>query len=236
MEIKKTTNGFGYKQYEFIKDNKIFKISFMGNGDLYWSLTNLNINDSTDYDVFTISIDDNYDIYCILQKLYLDIKNAKIYDTFDEVSLFNIYNEDEELDDFEKKINAKDKQKIKAQKLKERDAYNLLFNNEKISWISDDSDYDTDSILQISQKDNTFILEFVRKDKEDKDKFHYLSSYSNCSISIRFRNSGSRYDPFNIIFMNMYNDLANYNFKMQENEEIEGQLSIFEYKPSILKK
>ena len=30
------------------------------------------------------------------------------------------------------------------------------------------------------------------------------------SISIRFRNSGSLYDPFNMIFMRMFNKLQNY--------------------------
>ena len=30
------------------------------------------------------------------------------------------------------------------------------------------------------------------------------------TYSIRFRNSGSRYEPFNICFMQMYNELKNY--------------------------
>ena len=228
MEIKKTIDNVNHKQYAFIKDNKIFKISFGSNGDLYWSLTNLNIEEDLDYDVFTISIEDNYEVYSLLKKLYLDIKNAKISDIDDEFPLFR-FNRNEDLDDYEKNLNTKYKEKEKAQKLKEREAYNLLFNDDKIIWVSDDRDYDKDQMVIISQKDNTFILEFVRKDKEDKDIYHYMTSFSSYLISIRFRNSGSTYDPFNVIFMNMYNSLAHINFEKDDVKQIEGQISIFEH-------
>lgn len=35
--------------------------------------------------------------------------------------------------------------------------------------------------------------------------------------SVRFRNSGSIYDPYNAVFMNLYNELSKHNF---ENEQI----------------
>lgn len=228
MKIKKTIDNANHKQYAFIKDNKIFKISFGGNGDLYWSLANLNMDEDLDYEVFTISIEDNYEVYSLLQKLYLDIKNAKISDTDDEFPLFR-FNRNEDLDDYEKNLNTKYKEKEKAQRLKEQEAYNLLFNDDKIIWISDDRDYDKDQIVIISQKDNTFILEFARKDKEDKDIYHYMTSFSSYLISIRLRNSGSTYEPFNIIFMNMYNALAHINFEKDDVKQIEGQINMFEH-------
>ena len=45
------------------------------------------------------------------------------------------------------------------------------------------------------------------------------------SVSIRFRNSGSRYNPFNIIFMKMFNKLQEYNpeYHQIHIEELEYQ-------------
>ena len=223
MQINKSINSFGYKEYEFIKDNKIFKISFMGNGDLYWSLTNLNVGENLDYDIFTITADDNYDIYSLFYKLFLNIKNANIYETDNEFLYYNYQ------DNFELSIKRHNKNKLWSQRLKQKECYQELFDGEKITWISDDRDYDKDQIVQISKKDNSFILEFARKDKKDKDIYHYLSSFSSYLIGIRFRNSGSSYDPFNLAFMDMYNALDKYFFSKTNHDEIEGQTCMEEY-------
>lgn len=223
MQINKSINSFGYKEYEFIKDNKIFKISFSANGDLYWSLANLNVGENLDYDTFTITIDDNYDIYSLFYKLYLNIKNANIYEADDELLYYG------SKDEFELSKKRQNESKLWSKRLKQKECYEELFDGEKITWISDDRDHDKDQMVQISKKDNAFILEFARKDKKDKDIYHYLPSFSSYLIGIRFRNSGSSYDPFNLAFMDMYNALDKYSFSKNNHDGLPDQTCIEEY-------
>lgn len=84
--------------------------------------------------------------------------------------------------------------------LKNSYIYNLLFNNNVISWHNDDYDYDEGNIVNIIKEDEQFIIDFKFREKN----VIYSSS------GIRLRNSGSRYSPFNILFMKMYNKLQNY--------------------------
>ena len=77
-----------------------------------------------------------------------------------------------------------------------------LVHDKVISWHSDEEDVDTSSILNISKTDNKQIkLEFIKNKPESG---FYLT------YAIRFRNSGSTYDPFNFRFMELYNSLCNY--------------------------
>ena len=76
---------------------------------------------------------------------------------------------------------------------------------------SDEEDADTSSILNISKTDNNQIkLEFIKNKPENG---FYLT------YAIRFRNSGSTYDPFNFRFMELYNSLCNYYENYQPNHK-----------------
>lgn len=91
---------------------------------------------------------------------------------------------------------------LKSKKI--NDKYNpyKLWNNNKIEWHSDDFSYDEASILTISKEKESFIIEFKRSTNKT-----FLLTHS-----VRFRNSGSYYDPYNVTFMNMYNRLKQYDF------------------------
>lgn len=80
---------------------------------------------------------------------------------------------------------------------------NTLFKNGKIEWHSDDFPYEESSILTISKEGNIFNVEFRLSDKRN------LFS----TFSIRICNSGSRYYPYNVSFMNMYNELLEYDYE-----------------------
>ena len=54
-------------------------------------------------------------------------------------------------------------------------------------------------------------------------------------ITIRFRNSGSRYDPFNIIFMRLYQGLCNLDYEYHQ-IHIEEYLQESKIKKKVLKK
>ena len=77
-----------------------------------------------------------------------------------------------------------------------------LWKDNKIEWHSDDFRYDEASILTISKEKESFKIEFKRSTNKT-----YIPTHS-----IRFRNSGSIYDPYNATFMNMYNRLRQYDF------------------------
>ena len=74
-----------------------------------------------------------------------------------------------------------------------------FFNEEAktIEWHSDETYFDSDDVVKIIKQKENYHLEFTRP-KKYEDPYHW---YSPRMISIRFRNSGSYYSPFNIIFM-----------------------------------
>ena len=81
-----------------------------------------------------------------------------------------------------------------------------MFDGKTIEWHSDDDRYERSDCVKINKVDDTFVLEFIRPSITE-DNFIYRTP--GC-ISIRFRNSGSTYDPYNMIFMRMFNKLQEY--------------------------
>ena len=102
-----------------------------------------------------------------------------------------------------------------------------LFKDGKIDWYSDDFYEEIASRLLIEKIDDTFKITFIKSKKEWDGIFK--------TYSIRFRNSGSRYAPFNICFMNMYNSLCKHSSEYCSDYH---QIHIEEYlyKQKILKK
>ena len=74
-----------------------------------------------------------------------------------------------------------------------------------IEWHSDETYFDSDDVIKIIKQKDKYHLEFTRPE-EYEDPFHWGSQRI---ISIRIRNSGSYYDPFNVAFMNMFRDAQN---------------------------
>lgn len=99
---------------------------------------------------------------------------------------------------------------------------NELFINDKIEWHSDDYPYDEASIVSVSKYDeDTFKIEFA------KSKGGYFPTFA-----VRFRNSGSSYQPFNSTFMSMYNSLINcdYDYHQIDYEEVLYEQKVLEKK------
>ena len=83
MQVKRFINQEGSYDYHIYDENKILKIFFSGNLDLYWHLHCTTQEDILNH--FLIS-KENYTIYTIFKKLYENIKFGKIYNnkTLDE--------------------------------------------------------------------------------------------------------------------------------------------------------
>lgn len=105
--------------------------------------------------------------------------------------------------------------------VKERE--NKIFKNDIIEWYSDELPIEITSKLTIKKEEETFKVIFEKSKKSQDGIF--------ITYSIRFRNSGSRYDPFNICFMRMYNELKEYDLNYHQ-IHIEEYL----YKQKTLKK
>ena len=198
MEVKKQKTDFGYN-ITLIEDSKRFSILFGGNLDLYFIIKNLENKEEMTYETFVIT-KENMFIYTLFERLFYDIKSCNVYksDEYNNIDRLNVG-------------------------LKRSEEYKKLFDGSSITWISDDDDYKQDQMVRITKQNEAFVLEFIVS--FEKKEEYWMDRPSNTSISIRFRNSGSKYNPFNVIFMNLYNSLCNYNpeFHQIHIEEIEYQ-------------
>lgn len=75
---------------------------------------------------------------------------------------------------------------------------------ETIDFHSEDEDYDLSSVLKIKKGKDSYVVSF----KKSKAKVGH-SAYSVC-----IKNGGSRYDPYNVSFMIMYNKLRAHDFDL----------------------
>lgn len=188
----------------------MMNIEFLNNTfDKYLKLTQ---NGNT----FNILFGGNLDLY------FQPVMNRMELFTSDEHLEFKISKEDGFLYEafmhlYEKIINyipleeMDSKREREYQKLKDSYRPFPLVHDKVISWHSDEEDVDTSSILNISKtEDNQIKLEFIKNKPEDDLYLTY---------AIRFRNSGSTYDPFNFRFMELYNSLCNYYENYQPNHK-----------------
>ncbi len=202
MEIKKVVNANQTYLYDFIlsKDNLDFKIFFGGNLDLYWEV----IDKSLDYDNYEnyenkplefVIDQENMEVYLLFSKLYDDIINKRLEEKEESV-----------LDEF---LPLETKESLKKSYEKELDdTHNSLVKNGVISWHCDETYYEASNIVNIELVDDSIKITFIKQVESDY-------SFPG-EISIRFRNSGSRYDPFNRLFMAHFNALQNVSVEKDE--------------------
>lgn len=187
--------------------NQSLWITFGGNGDLYWAL---NV-DSEEYiplkkrekSQFKIT-KENYFIYSLFEQIYDDISNCKVFEPAPiEINLCATQDDFEQLETDHEALN---------QSLKKGERYQNLYHDGIIEWRSDESYYEDANSVEIRKNGEEILLDFIHREEE----------ISFCDYSIRFRNSGSSYSPFNAVFMKMFN-------KLQEYDPNNHQIHIEEY-------
>ena len=196
----KRKTDFGYT-IEIFNDDKILTITFGGNLDLYWYLKG---KEEKEVDTFEIT-KENYFLYSLFDILYNNIVKCNIFKVYDEELSFV-----SSVKELQMIYNRKKELNIIFSKYEE---YKRLYNGECICWYSDEDSIEDANYVKIIKKEDKYILEFYSNKK---------SSTLWLSNTIRFRNSGSRYMPFNMIFMNMYNSLCTSKYD-------ENQIHIEEY-------
>lgn len=92
-----------------------------------------------------------------------------------------------------------------------------LFKDGVIEWHSDDCAYNIGSVLYITKENDKYIMTF-QKSKVHLDR---VDPFTNFTVTI---GNNSRYNPYNITFMNMFNKLRDYDFLI-------NQVSISNYVP-----
>ena len=97
-----------------------------------------------------------------------------------------------------------------------------------ITWYSDDfADTNLASSFTIKKLKDKYIV-VMKKSLEEPYNGNYFKTYS-----VRIRNSGSRYNPYNIAFMGMYQRLKEYNFNYHQ---IHIEEYLYSKKRRVLKK
>ncbi len=210
MEVRRR-EGFDKTHEYFLKqDDKELRILFGGNLDLYWHL----INFSTDYEkeknkdcyeTFCIT-KENYTIYSLFKRLLEDIKDCNVFEPVTEEGLEyfeELFPSDETPEERCSRLNAQ---------LRTSYEYNKLCDGNSATWRSDDEAFEISSRVKISEVEDTILLEFFRPAlDQDQQRLFDNVRHTPGEVGIRFRNSGSVYTPFNLIFMKMYNNLSEYN-------------------------
>ena len=217
MIVKKEKSAFGLNI--FLEENdKQLGFTFGGNGDLYWIIKTKNNTDKT----FIIT-KENYSIYELFQSLFSDIEQISIF-TYDEGDLpYYIETEQEKADYFEELSKQNEKEKIKYREFNYANYHELFDSDSKtITWYSDETAHEVANILKIRKEEEQFIIDFSIQPHLDgyDDDFH-----KEHYIPIRFRNSGSSYSPFNLVFMRMYNAMK----AVDDVNDIGHQIHIEEY-------
>lgn len=226
MNVTKIETPYGYSDFYIEKDNQRLEIVFGGNGDLYWILDNSQIDpdtyeeyrkelESSYQDIFIIT-KENYFIYQLFDELIQDIEDSRIYlPTINELELeFDFFGED-------KKETSVERCKRLNEKHKKYDRYKLLFEDGIICWHSDEHIFEDADRVKIYRLNDEIILEFSRPPVKENEYIYRMPGRTG----VRFRNSGSTYDPYNIIFMRMFQKLQEYNpeYHQIHIEELEYQ-------------
>ena len=174
-------------------ENKKLAIQYFSNGDLYWVISD---NNNSNMKIFEITKED-YQIYELFELLYNDIKRKNIYNVYEEI----------------KKCTSKEQLLKVYRKYEEHNKYIKEYNDlnisDSITWVSDNSNYDIANLVTILKEEDKFVLIFNLRDYQSRN-------------SIRFSNSGSRYNPYNRCFMKHFKNLYN----LEINKE---QINIEEY-------
>lgn len=181
LKIDRIDTEFG-PSFNISTDEGVFRILYGGNLDLYWDCyCDANILNGPLEKVFYIT-KENYFLYLLIDEVYSGIKNFEPYS-------FCFYSDWEE-------------DSVKSYK-NMREMFisndNRPFLDDSVLWYSDDIEKEYASCLKIEKLDDCYKVIFV------KSKCRNYLTYS-----IRFRNSGSNYHPYNCLFMNMYNKLSEY--------------------------
>ena len=197
MEIKRATNPSfkGDYIYYLIEGNKTLKFLFGGNLDLYLSINDKDLKEieTGDKSEFIIT-KENYAVYSLFEELY------------EKINTGNVFSKDSDIFKYTNNFNNERNIRIAIEK-------GLIKYNDEIEWYCDNYPMGVGDSLKIIKEEDQYRLVFERHSDKRREDFN--------DLSIRICNSGSRYLPFNICFMDLYHNLqkidpSNYQQHLEE--------------------
>lgn len=208
MKVILSDNEYHTKDIHLIEGGKTLSIIFAGTGDLHWIIRNIDCTEDGEYsyDYFEITRE-NYRIYSLFEKLLDDIKTINIFGEEKKEFLLDV-----------------ESQEICKRRYKKYNMshYNDLYDGETVTWVSDETCFEVANMVSIRKCEDKFLVEFRTQSYIEG----YDREYNTLGMmGVRFRNSGSRYTPFNVIFMRMFRELQT----VDDVEEYGHQIHIEEY-------
>lgn len=175
----------GYPSIRIEEDSKKLLIEYYPNGDLYWTIMEMPVEDKLVSSDFTINK-----------------KSQELYQEFE--ILFN---------NMESVIingNEEDDEEVRIAKFRKNNIgyYNSLLpkNSKTITWFSNnDIEPKKANYMTITKEEESFKIEFKTQPNEKGEVED--TGTDVFMISVRIRTSGCRYAPFHIVFMRMFNRL-----------------------------
>lgn len=141
--------------------------------------------------IFTMSYLGNLDLYWNVIPKKLNEDKISFVVTYENQELYSLINEVYESISNNTINGLSEYTNEKLQKRQYSNNINL-FNDSTITWHSDDEPFEESNLVKIKKNNNKYFICF---DKSNSGKMNF---------SVRFVNSGSRYAPFNIVFMQMF--------------------------------
>lgn len=187
IKVNKVKNDLGLNDIIISNGNQGMMILYDDNNTLYWV-----IKDSKKPLEIT---KENYALYCLFEQLYRKVMSSEIFQITDKE--VNSCSTIRELLELRELISKKNEQ------AKEKGIEKNLFSTNCISWHSDEDSLDMANILHISKTEDKIVLYFETKNIER----------NGC---ISFQMKDSRYIPFQLLFMQLYYQLQNYEEDFQQ--------------------
>lgn len=190
MEIKKQESYCyrGAYDYDFILDNMKLRFFYGGNNDIYFSLQPLDEENDIEH-AYVRFTKENYEVYEKFYELYYSLLTGNVYKDsdidYDSISEF----EEEFFNGFNRSSEEKNEDARKYSRWKE------FAHEGVVTMMSDNCEEDYANLLRIYIDEDDLVFEFIKKNPCDM------------FLTFEISTSGSRYQPFEKVFMDLYNKL-----------------------------
>lgn len=182
MVVRKEIKRGGFSDIILENDNKQLTISYLSNGDLYWSLHETDVlNDVCDF----IISKTNFYVHKIFDVLYNKIKNCEVH--MIHTSELKKCSTEEDKRQYLERVRLNNKRFERMQESNPR----KLFKNNMVEFHSEEKSYEEASTLKIiKDEDGNYILRFEKsKDEELSEDYGILikhPSYNEITFKTLF--------------------------------------------------
>lgn len=188
IDLEESNCSYGSKNILIRDGQKLLKLFYGANGDLYLDMFgDRNIGENGNY-IASFSINKDEGVYSYFDELISNIVYCNVYDLSDvELKLCSSFKQLEHEISNIRKANHD---------LMAKQCYEKLVQNNTIIWYSDNIYDEKANKLEIFKEEDGIRLTFTDNPND-----------SIFGFGVRICNSGSKYDPFNLCFMKLFNQL-----------------------------